>query len=355
MSGSLDHRPSVWPGRNGLLGALARAWPDVGLQGGIRERVRDPIKRAGPVVTARGRELTSDTSGDVGTCSAIDPDTSSSRGRSQTDALRIAAWALVNVALVLWPVTIALLFMPHDWQIWEQVPERLATGELYTEEPGTYLFYFAPAMAWLLSAVVPLGYSLWWALHLGVLPLLRDWRLIALALLSVPVWLDMMMAGLIVFVFVAGVLALRGSYAGGLVYLTLSLLMPRPLQLPLVVWLLWQRPSLRWPFVAMVSVLAATTIGSGYAADWVIALLDLGRKHTEWPSNLSPSRFLGLAWYPLGFALAAWLTLRGRVGFAALAISPYLPPSYLLLLLWEVSRAPEAWNRGPPAGGAARR
>lgn len=59
-------------------------------------------------------------------------------------------------------------------------------------------------------------------------------------------------------------------------------------------------------------------IATGYAADWIAMLARSGLDMYETPLNLSPSRFIGSLWIPLGGALAAWLTYRGRVSWAAL-------------------------------------
>jgi hypothetical protein len=55
--------------------------------------------------------------------------------------------------------------------------------------------------------------------------------------------------------------------------------------------------------------------------------------------DLGPTRFLGMAWLIIGVPLAAWLTWKGRVGWAGLAMSPYVPPVYLMLLLFELRPA----------------
>lgn len=41
------------------------------------------------------------------------------------------------------------------------------------------------------------------------------------------------------------------------------------------------------------------------------------------PHNLAPSLFLGVWWMPLGLALAALFTLRGRLALARLSAAPY--------------------------------
>ena len=250
-------------------------------------------------------------------------------------------WFALSVGLLFLPVTIALLAMPHDWMIWAQIPARLAQGRLYeaTAETATtpaYFFVFAPLAGWVMAAVVPLGYALWWALHLGALPLLRDWKLIALTVLSVPFWIDTMIGSTVVWVFVAGVVAMRGSRWGAITYLALFLLMPRPVHLPLAGWLLWQRPDVRWPFALLLAVVGLTTLASGYTEDWIANLLWTGGDYLSVEHNFSPTRLIGVVWLLIGVPLAAWLTWKGRVGIAGLAMTPYLLPPYLLMLLWDL-------------------
>lgn len=264
--------------------------------------------------------------------------------------LLVACWIALSVAMLAMPVTTALLTMPHDWMIWEQIPERVAHGRLYGSDYPRYYFLFAPLAGWIMALLVPLGYSLWWALHLAVVPLLRDWRLIALTVLSVPFWIDTMIGSTVVWLFVPGVLALRGSRWGAIVYLALFLLMPRPVHLPLAAWLLWQREDLRLPFAASVAVVGVTTLASGYTAGWLNNLFIVGSFHYTDPHNFSPTRLIGSVWLIVGIPLAAWLTWKGRIGLAGLALTPYLLPPYFLNLLWEL-RPPvtDLAKRGAPA------
>jgi hypothetical protein len=53
--------------------------------------------------------------------------------------------------------------------------------------------------------------------------------------------------------------------------------------------------------------------------------------------NLGPSALIGWAWVPIGLALGAWLTWKGRLGLASLAVSPYVLPYYLVMILLELS------------------
>lgn len=246
---------------------------------------------------------------------------------------------MLNGAFLLLPVTYTLLLPPqpgawHDYLIWAQIPERLREGTLYEPGPG-YYFVFSPAMAWLLAAVIPFGYPMWWAFHVAVLPLLRDWRLIGLLLLSVGFWIDAMIGSTVVFVFVAGMLALRGGRVSGCVYLALFLLMPRPAHLPLAAWLVWQRPEIRLPAVGLGMLFLVSTVLSGYALTWASALVDLSGSNYGNEANFAPTRLIGGAWFVIGIPLAVALTVTGRVGLAGLAISPYFGAPYLLNLLWD--------------------
>jgi len=141
-------------------------------------------------------------------------------------------------------------------------------------------------------------------------------------------------------VFVSGAVALTGSRWGGLIYLALCILMPRPVQAPLAVWLLWKQPGLRWPFVGMILVTLGVSLWSGYLDDWLRVMLTLGGANNEHFANLSPTKILGSAWLIVGIPLAAWLTWKGRVGLAGMAMTPYALPGYLLVLLWEWPRTP---------------
>lgn len=226
-----------------------------------------------------------------------------------------------------------LMAEPLDWWIFEQLPERMASGTLYLPADDYYWVY-APAAAWVLATVVvPLGFGAWFALHGAALVLLRDWRLIALTLAALPFWIDALIGNALTFVFVAAVLAVRGSNAGSVASIALFFLMPRPLQLPLVVWLLWTRPDSRLPFMLIGVLTLVSVLVGGYAGPWLDALMPLTGSHMAADLNLGPSRWIGPLWLIPGLALAAWLTWKGRVALAGLALTPYLTPAYMLLLL----------------------
>jgi len=105
---------------------------------------------------------------------------------------------------------------------------------------------------------------------------------------------------------------------------------------PLLAWILWRRPEWRLPFIGVAVLAVVTAIPTGYLSNWIGSLLGSGAGEISNDFNLSPSRFLGPAWLLVGVPLAGWLTLRGRVGWATMAISPYLLPYYVQMLGLEM-------------------
>lgn len=228
----------------------------------------------------------------------------------------------------------SLMFLPNDWQVWTWLPGWIESGRLYA--PEHWIVWSPPAMWFMAFVVVPLGYAAWWAAHL--LALLTLPRVVAvLTVVSVPFWMDAMNGQTIVFQFVTGYLALRGSRAGTVAFLALAVLIPRPLVVPLTAWLLWREPWTRLPFMGMgLGVVGAAAL-SGDLLPWIGNMLAIGRDNSDHFANLSPTRIIGAAWLVVGVPLAGVLTYYGRVGWAGLALSPYLLPNYLLAVLWEWS------------------
>ena len=178
----------------------------------------------------------------------------------------------------------------------------------------------------------------WRALHLAAVVALPNLPMRLIVLVSWPLWYDIQTGNLLTFVFLAAAWAMRGSRIAIGVYLLFVILGPRPLMLPLAAWLLWQRPEWRLPFAAAVVVHGAAVIGLGWAEGWAGTLI-AAAEDASLPSNVGPSRFVGtIPWLVVGLPLAAWLTLKGRVGWASLAASPYWLPYYLLFAALEVDR-----------------
>lgn len=214
---------------------------------------------------------------------------------------------------------------------WHHLAAATAASNPYSIES----FRWSPVAWWGLHLVVPLGLTTWRTAQLAAVLTLRDWRAIVVVLLSAPFWMDVTSGQVMTFVAVAAWHAVRGGRIGTWAFLALALLVPRPLMLPVLIWLLWQRPGLRGGLAVLVVVSGLAVIASGLGADWVQRLLQSGSE-IHHVNNLAPSRWIGGAWVPIGLALAAWLTLRGRLGLASLAASPYLFPYYLLMGILEL-------------------
>lgn len=222
-----------------------------------------------------------------------------------------------------------------------------------TSAPDPYSvesFRWSPVAWWALHAIIPLGLTAWRLAQLAAVMTLRDWKVIVIVLLSAPFWMDVTSGQAITFVAVVAWHAVSGSRIGTWLFLALSLLMPRPLMLPVLIWLLWKRPELRRGFVLLVIVHTLAVLASGLGPDWIARLLESGTE-VQHVNNLAPSRWIGLAWAPIGLALAAWLTVRGRLGLASLAASPYLFPYYLLMGILDFvpRRLVEARSSAPAA------
>lgn len=247
-------------------------------------------------------------------------------------SLRQVGWAAyvgVNVGLILFDIRPD--HFDRDWAIWDALPAALANGELY--DLGLEIpFAWSPFAAVIMAGASTMGIFPWGALHVAALALLRAPALVALTFVSWGFWTDLASGNVFVFVFVSAVLALRGNGPAALVYLTLLFLMPRPIQVPVALWLLWRMPLLRIPAAVIFVAHGLIVIASGYALGWASVLASLGE--VEW--NIGPSRWLGVWWLVLGVPLAMLLTSRGRVGWAGLALSPYWIPAYLLMPLAEL-------------------
>jgi len=161
----------------------------------------------------------------------------------------------------------------------------------------------------------------------------RDLLVAVLALLTVPFWADVYEGNILTFSLVLAVVALRGSRAASLAYIALVFLVPRPLMFPVAAWLLWQRPSLRWPAIGIFAVQIIAVLLTGYGAEWLQRLLTSGDEIAL--HNAGPSALIGVWWIPIGLALAVLLTWRGRLGLASLAASPYVILYYWIFGLLE--------------------
>ena len=237
----------------------------------------------------------------------------------------------VNVIGVVWQLRqIAAGYDGYDWI-------KIFVPVTQAENPyDVPMYVWSPLAVPILSAVVPLGLGFWWLLHGIALLFIRPWPVAVLVALSAPFWWDLGGANVLTFVFVAAWTAMRGSRVGAVAFMVMALLMPRPLMLPVLGWLLWQQPWSRWPFLALVVANGIGVLATGYADEWLATLMAKGPYEIGGLYNFGPSKIIGQAWVPIGLALAAWLTWKGRLGLASLAASPYLLPYYFLFGFLEL-------------------
>ena len=256
---------------------------------------------------------------------------------------RALIWAALLLAVAANVVGLATLVIDHqrafDWDNYLEAARRFPLGTLYDwQEP--YYFRYAPQLAPLFGLLGSVGLLLWRAAHFAALAAMPSRRLALVLLVSYPFWFDVVTGNLIVFIVLAAAWALRGNGLATGIYLALCILVPRPLMVPLLAWILWQRPRWRLPFAGMVAAGLLTALPTGYLAVWIGSLLQSSAREIANDFNLSPSRWVGLAWLIIGLPLAAWLTVRRRIGWASLAISPYLLPYYLQMLGLELVQPP---------------
>lgn len=224
-------------------------------------------------------------------------------------------------------------FTGEDWDVIRHGAELVLAGESPFGDPK---YRWSPVAAWLTVPLLTLPYLGWIALHVAAILALRDWRAIAISLVSWPFWQDAGVGNVLAFVVLAGWWALRGSRTAALVYLALCILIPRPLMLPLGAWLLWTSPGTRLPAFGMLAFHAVMVTISGFGLEWLGVLANAGRVDMANSYALGPAKLIGVAWVIIGIPLALVLTRVGRLGLAGLAASPYWLPYYLLFLLLEL-------------------
>lgn len=222
--------------------------------------------------------------------------------------------------------------------------------------------YATPAYRWAPAAIViwnaiiePMGFVAWGALHVAAVFLLRSPILIAVTLVSWPFWSDLVNGNALTFVLVATACAMRGGTT--LPFFFLALLMPRPLMLPALLWILWKRPDRRTEFLLAFAIVVYASMP--LLAEWFARLWSSAPSEIQQQFNIGPSRVIGLNWMFIGLPVGAWLLARGRVGLAGLAWSPYWLSYYLMMPIADLPpyRNTEASMGGtwpPSTGGTAR-
>ena len=255
-------------------------------------------------------------------------------------AIAIGLVGAVNLYLAARSITIIASGAPAvDWGQYVEASRRVDGGELYAVT-DTYGYHYSPMLAYLFGPLSLIGTLGWRLLHVAAALAMPTWPMRLLALASWPFWYDVEAGNILTFTVLAAAWALRGSRVGTGAYLILVVLIPRPLMIPVAAWLLWQRPEWRLPFAGAFAAHAVAVFATGWGSAWVGSMLAAGGD-VAIQSNVGPSRFIGtLPWVVIGLPLAAWLTWKGRPGFASLAASPYWLPYYLLMLLLELPNRP---------------
>ena len=259
-------------------------------------------------------------------------------------ALAVAVFATPNAYLVARSIGIILSGSAVvDWHHFVEAGRRVHADGLY-EITSDYGFRYSPVLAIAFGAIAPIGELVWRLLHLAAALALPSWPMRLVTLASWPFWFDMEAGNVLVFVLLAAAWALRGNGAAIGSFFVMALFMPRPLMLPIAVWLLWRHPEWRVPFVGIAVLHGLAVLATGWGGEWVGVLLDSTDEIAS-PLNIGPSRFIGLVWVVVAFPAAAWLTLRGRLGWASLLAAPYWLPYYLVMPLLELDR--RRWTRTP--------
>jgi hypothetical protein len=223
-----------------------------------------------------------------------------------------------------------------DWRILTEAGNRITAGLNPYDVQALERLRFSPLLAHFFALITPIGMIGWTLLSFALLAVLRDWRLIGLFLVSLPFWIDIVTGMTFLPVPILAIAALRGSFSASLAFVALAALIPRPMMLPILGWLLWQQPRLRVPAVLTVVGLTLGAFATGWGVEWVTDLVRVARSEDARPI-LQLAAFLGPFWVLL-MLLGGWLATRGRLGFAALAVSPYWNPSYFMLLMVEAVR-----------------
>jgi hypothetical protein len=248
--------------------------------------------------------------------------------RLARDLLIVAAGVLSLLLIVSTP-----LFTGEDWNAITHGSQLVVAGQSPYEEP---LYRWSPLAAWLMVPVVALPYSSWVVLHVAGLLALADPILIGIGLIAWPFWQDAGLGNVLTFVVLVAYWALRGNRFAIGAFFVMCVLMPRPLMLPVLAWLLWRRSETRLPFAVLALASTAGALLTGYGVEWLQVLAQRSASDIANPYQIGPSLLIGVVWLPIGLAIAALLTWKGRLGLASIAASPYWLPYYLLMLLLDV-------------------
>ncbi len=255
--------------------------------------------------------------------------------------LLLVAAAAAIAALNLYAISVLLdsnqAGVAPDFQQYAGALERFLDGEpLYIDESK---WRYSPAAILTLAPGIWLGLLGWTLLHILAVALIRPWWLATVFALSWPYFVDVVSGNTVAFVAVAGILAVRGSARATYAYWWLTLIMPRPFQLPLAAYLAWRRPDLRRGLAVMIvaNVLLVLLLGQG--VEWIEYLRARGTENLSLGFNIHPFAELGLAWLVIGVPAAGVLTYLGYPGIAGVIVFPSLLAQYLLIAFADVGSA----------------
>jgi hypothetical protein len=236
----------------------------------------------------------------------------------------------------------------NDWSLLASLDPAhpFAGSSFHWSVPAAYLWAYV---------VVPMGFGAWTVLHFAALATVGDWRVVALALATFPFWADVASGNVLVFAFVFGWHALAGRRWAIVGFVVLAALVPRPLMVPVLAWLLWRSGLARVTFAAAAVTVVAAALIQGDLGTWLGRLVSTPANELAAPWNVGPSAIIGAAWIPVGIVLGAWLTYRGRLGLASLAFTPYVIHYYAIFALLELrlnDPVHDHWRQVQAAGRA---
>jgi uncharacterized membrane protein len=236
-----------------------------------------------------------------------------------------------------------------DFQQYADALDRLVAGEvLYGPD---WQWRYSPVALLTLGPAIAAGLGVWTVLHLVAVLAIRPWGLAVLFGLSWPFWVDVVSGNTVTFVAVAGIAAMAGSRIGAYSYWWLTLIIPRPVQIPLLVFLAWRRPELRPGFLLLTVLNLVLLLLLGQGLEWIAYLLERGAEDTGAVFNVHPAADLAGWWLLIGVPAAVLLTVAGWPGQAGVILSPSLLAQYLLMAFVPPER-PSAgrlcrqWPRG---------
>lgn len=216
-----------------------------------------------------------------------------------------------------------------DFQQYADALQRWLAGDpLYGPD---WKWRYSPLALLTLGPAIATGLAGWTFLHLAALLFVRPWWLAVAIGLSWPFWVDVVSGNAVTFVAVAAICAMRGSVVGAWTYWWLTLIMPRPAQIPMAIYLWWRRPELRRSLVLLTGVNVALLLLMGHWGEWMSYLIARGAENADLVFNIHPAGSLGMIWLLIGIPLAALLTWRGWPGQAGVVLFPSLLAQYLLM------------------------